>query len=181
MNFVQPIRDPEILEDIKSHLKDTNPRNYILFLLGINTGLRISDLLRLRVRDVLGTHLSLRERKTRKEKRILITPELKRELKEYVQGKQPHEYLIQSRQGINRPIGRSMAYKLLRQIADEFDLDDIGCHTLRKTFGYLFYHQTNKDIGMLMKFFNHTSEKVTLRYIGIEQDTMDTALKRFKA
>lgn len=111
----------------------------------------------------------------------MITPELKKALVHFVKDKLPHEYLIQSREGKNRPIGRSMAYKLIRQIADEFGLDDIGCHTLRKTFGYLFYHQTNKDIGMLMKFFNHSSEKVTLRYIGIEQDTMDTALKRFKA
>lgn len=66
MNFVQPIRDPEIMEDIKLHLRDTNERNYILFMLGINTGLRISDLLRIRVRDVLGTHISLREKKTKK-------------------------------------------------------------------------------------------------------------------
>ena len=152
MNFVQPIRDPEIMEDIKLHLKDTNERNYILFMLGINTGLRISDLLRIRVRDVLGTHISLREKKTKKEKRILITPELKKALVHFVKDKLPHEYLIQSREGKNRPIGRSMAYKLIRQIADEFGLDDIGCHTLRKTFGYLFYHQTNKSIGMLMKF-----------------------------
>jgi len=181
MNFVQPIRDKEILGDIKDHLRETNARNYILFLLGINTGLRISDILRLRVRDVAGTHISLREKKTKKEKRILITPELKRELQEFIKGRRHHEYLIKSRQGTNRPIGRSMAYKIMQQIADEFGLDDIGCHTLRKTFGLLFYQQTQKDIGRLMQFFNHSSERVTLRYIGIEQDSMDTILKRFKA
>lgn len=104
MNIVQPIRDPEIMEDIKLHIKDTNERIYILFMLSINTGLRISDLLRLRVRDVLGTHISLRERKTKKEKRILITPELKKALGNFVKDKPTHEYLIQSREGNNRPI-----------------------------------------------------------------------------
>lgn len=179
MRYVQPIRDPEIISDIKDHLKDTNYRNYLMFLIGINTGLRISDILKLRVRDVIGTHISITEKKTRKQKRILITAELKRELVPYIDGKQPNEYLIRSREGINRPITPSMAYKLMRIIADEFGLEEIGTHTLRKTFGYFFYLQY-KDPAMLMQLFNHTSEKVTLRYIGIEQDTMDTHLKRFK-
>lgn len=182
MNFVQPIRDPEILADIKDHLKDTNTRNYILFLIGINTGLRISDLLRLRVRDVTGSHISIREKKTNKQKRTLITPELRKELQTYIQGKIPNEYLIKSREGINRPICREMAYKIIRTIGDEFGLSELGCHTLRKTFGYIFYNETtDKDIGMLMDFFNHASAKVTLRYIGMEQDTMDLALKRHRA
>ncbi|OPA77498.1 site-specific integrase [Paenibacillus selenitireducens] len=179
MEFVQPIRDPEILADIKDYLRGTNQRNYMMFMLGINTGLRISDLLKLRVRDVQGTHIVLKEQKTGKTKRILITPDLKKELNVYTEDKQPIEYLVKSREGINRPITRSMAYKILRSVADEFRLEEIGCHTLRKTFGYFFYQQY-KDPAMLMKLFNHSSEKVTLRYIGIEQDTMDMHLKRFK-
>lgn len=179
MKFVQPIRDPEIIKDIMDHLKDTNYRNYIMFLVGINTGLRISDILRLRIRDVTGTHISITEKKTRKQKRTLITPELKRELAPYIADKPSNEFLIRSREGFNRPITTSMAYKLMRTIADEFGLDEIGTHTLRKTFGYFFYQQY-KDTAMLMQFFNHSSEKVTLRYIGIEQDTMDTHLKRFR-
>ncbi|MBW7452458.1 site-specific integrase [Paenibacillus sepulcri] len=179
MNYVQPIRDPEILSDIRDYLRATCYRNYIMFLLGTNTGLRIGDLLKLRVRDVTGTHVSIREQKTGKTKRILITPELKRELEIYITGKQPNEFLLRSREGINRPITRSMAYKILRSVADEFRLQEIGCHTLRKTFGYFFYLQY-KDIALLMRLFNHSNEKVTLRYIGIEQDTMDVHLKRFK-
>lgn len=179
MQFVQPIRDPELLADIKDHLKDTHQRNYMMVMIGLNTGLRISDILKLRVRDVTGTHIVTTEIKTRKTKRVLITGDLKRELQEYIQGKQSNEYLIKSREGHNRPITASMAYKIMRGIAEEFGLQEIGCHTLRKTFGYYFYKQYN-DIALLMRLFNHSSEKVTLRYIGIEQDTMDTHLKRFK-
>jgi len=179
MNFVQPIRDPDIIADIKVVLKERNLRNYIFFLSGINSGLRVSDLLKLRVRDVVGTHISIREMKTNKQKLILLTPELKRELKEYIQGMHANDFLFQSRQGHNKPIGRSAAYKMLRKVAEEFDLQDIGCHTLRKTFGYWHYKQF-KDIVMLMTHFNHSTEKVTLRYIGEIQDSMDTAMKHLK-
>lgn len=182
MNTVQPIRDPEVLQDIKDYLKSTNDRNYIMFLLGINTGLRISDILRLRVRDLLGSHISIREKKTGKEKLILINAELKKELQRFISGKQPNEYLIKSREGINRPITREMAYKIIRSIGEEFGLSELGCHSLRKTFGYIFYNDTtDKDIGMLMHYFNHASPMITLRYIGVAQDTMDLALKRHRA
>lgn len=179
MNTVQPITDPELLEDIMDFLQQTNIRNYLFFLTGISTGYRVSDFLKFRVRDVLGSHISIREKKTGKEKRILITPELRRALKIFVEGKQPHEYLFQSRQGVNRPIGRSMAYKIMRGIAEEFHLDEIGCHTLRKTFGYFHYKQF-KDIALLMNHFNHSAEKITLRYIGELQETMDSSMKHFK-
>ncbi|WP_218014648.1 tyrosine-type recombinase/integrase, partial [Bacillus toyonensis] len=154
-------------------------RNYILFVMGINTGLRISDILKLKVGDVQGSHISMREMKTGKQKRIQITSALKRELKWFSEGREIGEYLLKSRKGKNRPIGRSMAYKILKSTAAEFGLDEIGTHTLRKTYGYHMYMQT-KNIALLMEIFNHSSEKVTLRYIGVNQDAMDKAMSRFK-
>lgn len=97
MNFVQPIRDPETIQDIKDYLKDKNPRDYIMFLIGIYTGLRISDILRLRVKDVSGSHISIREKKTNKQKRIYMAPELKKALIVYIEGKPANEFLIKSR------------------------------------------------------------------------------------
>ncbi|HHT7227338.1 TPA: site-specific integrase [Bacillus cereus] len=179
MNFVQPIRDPEQIQQIKEYLKEKNARNYILFVMGINTGLRISDILKLKVGDVQGSHISMREMKTGKQKRIQITPSLKRELKWFNEGREVEEYLLKSRKGKNRPIGRSMAYKILKSTAAEFGLGEIGTHTLRKTYGYHMYMQT-KNIALLMEIFNHSSEKVTLRYIGVNQDAMDKAMSRFK-
>ncbi|MDC2864672.1 site-specific integrase [Bacillus sp. BP-3] len=179
MNFVQPIRDSEKIQQIKDHLKEKSERNYILFVMGINTGLRISDILKLKVGDLKGSHISMREMKTGKQKRIQITAALRRELKWFIKEREDHEYLIKSRQGSNRPIGRSMAYKILRNTAAEFGLDEIGTHTLRKTFGYHMYMQT-KNIALLMEIFNHSSERVTLRYIGVNQDAMDRAMTKFK-
>ncbi|QWH76431.1 site-specific integrase [Bacillus mycoides] len=179
MNFVQPIRDPEQIQQIKEHLKEKSERNYILFVMGINTGLRIGDILKLKVGDVQGSHISMREMKTGKQKRIQITSSLKRELRWFNEGREVGEYLLRSRKGKNRPIGRSMAYKILKSTAAEFGLDEIGTHTLRKTYGYHMYMQT-KNIALLMEIFNHSSEKVTLRYIGVNQDAMDKAMSRFK-
>lgn len=111
-----------------------------------------------------------------------MASELKKELESYIEDKPTNEYLIKSREGMNRPITREMAYKIMRTIGDERRLSELGCHTLRKTFGYIFYNETtDKDIGMLMEFFNHSSPKITLRYIGMTQDSMDSALKRHKA
>ncbi|HDR3890314.1 TPA: site-specific integrase [Bacillus cereus] len=179
MNFVQPIRDPEQIQQIKEYLRENNERNYILFVMGINTGLRISDILKLRVSDLKGSHISMREKKTGKQKRIQLTPSLKRELRWYIEERDDNEYLIKSREGKNKPIGRSMAYKILRSTASEFGLDEVGTHTLRKTFGYHMYMQT-KNIALLMEIFNHSSERVTLRYIGVNQDAMDKAMIKFK-
>ncbi|MCQ6341321.1 tyrosine-type recombinase/integrase, partial [Bacillus cereus] len=142
MNFVQPIRDPEQIQQIKEYLKEKNARNYILFVMGINTGLRISDILKLKVGDLKGSHISMREMKTGKQKRIQITAALKRELRWFTENREDDEYLLKSRQGKNRPIGRSMAYKILSGAAAEFGLDEIGTHTLRKTYGYHMYMQT---------------------------------------
>lgn len=179
MNFVQPIRDVEKITEIKEYLRETSERNYILFILGINTGLRISDILKLKVGDLRRSHISLREKKTGKQKRLDLTPELKRELKWFLDGRDDNEYVIKSRQGGNRPITRDMAYKILNNVAKQFRLTEIGCHTLRKTFGYHFYGQT-KDIAILMDIFNHSSEKITLRYIGVNQDAIDKAMSKFK-
>lgn len=180
MNFVEPIRSPELVEDVADYLRDWNERNYIMYMMGIYSGLRISDILRLKIRDVKGRNsISLRERKTGKQRIFEINPILKRALDDYCQGKDPDDYLIKSREQYNRPITRSMAYKILRVAADEFGIESMGTHTLRKTFGYHFYNQT-KDVVTLQKIFNHSHPGVTLRYIGIEQQAINDAIKRFK-
>ncbi|WP_394512542.1 site-specific integrase [Priestia aryabhattai] len=179
MNFVQPIRDLAKLQEMKLYLKSKSTRNYILFILGISTGLRISDILKLKKEDLLNTHVTLRETKTRKQKRIRIPPSIRTEILEYAKELTDGDYVIQSRQGINRAIDRSTAYRILREAAKQVNLNEIGTHTLRKTFGYHFYQQT-KDVAMLQEMFNHSSPQITLRYIGINQDSMDKAMMKFK-
>ncbi|SDJ76804.1 site-specific integrase [Paenibacillus naphthalenovorans] len=182
MNIVQPIRDKRVIEGIKSFLKGRNQRDYVLFCTGIYTGLRISDILWLRVSDVSGTHIVLREGKTNKPKMIKINIELREALNPYIKGKQPEEFLFPARSrkiksGLRQqPLHRSTAYKMLNFAARHFNLRDIGCHTMRKTWGYHLYMHNPRNLALLMEMFNHSSETVTLRYIGITQDMADRAV-----
>jgi integrase len=179
MNFVQPIRDPEMIDEIKRYLMNQSHRNYMMFVLGINTGLRIQDILKLRVRDVTGEQLVMTEMKTNKRKFLQINPLLKREIKKYTAEMNADDYLFPSRQGgKNKPIKRDMAYKIMRAGAKEFGLVDIGTHTLRKTFGYHMYQKT-KDITLVQRMLNHSDRSITMRYIGMDQDMMDAAMNRF--
>ena len=146
--------------------------------MGINTGLRISDLLPLKVEDVRNkTHITIKEKKTDKTKRFVINGALRQEIEEYTQNMKDHDYLFRSQRTFE-PIKRVQAYKILNKVAKEVGLDEIGTHTLRKTFGYHYYKKT-KDVAMLQEIFNHSAPSVTKRYIGITQDEIDQSLEDF--
>jgi integrase len=178
MNFVQPIRSQETINQIKAYFMQDSYRNYMMFVFGINTGLRIQDILNFKVKDVSGEQIVMTEMKTGKRKIIQLNPPLQREIKKYTANMNPDDYLFPSRQGKNKPLKRDMAYKIMRKAADEFDLVDIGTHTLRKTFGYHMYQKT-KDITMVQRLLNHSDKSITMRYIGMDQDMMNSAMNRF--
>lgn len=176
MNVVQPIRDYEKLERMKRMLRENSERDYVLFLTGLYTALRISDILRIRVGDVKNDYLNIREQKTSKLRRVYLHQELKRALKSYIADQEPYIFLFKSREGENRAITRARAYGVLNDVAKEVGIDSIGTHSMRKTFGYWVYKDT-KDVAALQKLFNHSSPEETLRYIGIEQDNVDILIK----
>lgn len=111
MNTVQPIRDMDTILDIARYLRSKSEREYVMFVTGIYSGLRISDILKLRVRDIRGKdHISIREKKTGKEKRFLINKNLKKILEEYTKGKDDLEYLLENPR-THKPITRQWAYE----------------------------------------------------------------------
>lgn len=181
MKYVQPIRNKNKIEEIKSYLKQNGSRDLLLFTMGINTGLRISDLLKLKVIDVKGkSHVEIKEQKTGKIKRFPLLGNLQSMIDEYIKGKLDTEYLFRSRNGANKPITRVMAYKIINEACRKAGItDNIGTHTLRKTFGYHHY-QTFKDVAILQHLFNHSSPSIALRYIGITQDEIEQTLRQFE-
>jgi integrase len=183
MNFVQPIRDQEKINQMYEVLRKQSERNFILFLLGISLGLRISDLLTLKKEDLYQSHIWIWEKKTKKSKKyrkqVRIPGYIKKYLISYADKLNDGDYVFKSRQGGNRPIDRSTAYRILNKAAKEVNLKEIGTHTLRKTFGYHFYKKT-KDVATLQKLFNHSSPEITLRYIGITQDEIDKAIDKVR-
>lgn len=181
MNFVQPIRDPNLVRDIANYFKEKNERDYIMFLLGIYIGRRISDIIKNRVKDVKDKdHITIKEKKTGKTITLEFHPELKRALKSYCENKDPNEYLIKSPRGVNKPITRQAAYNILNNAAKHFQLEQIGTHTMRKTFGYHLYYSTNKNIVLVMNALQHSSESITLRYIGVTGEQVNDAIKSLK-
>jgi integrase len=178
-NTVEPIRDAEQIRSMKEVLLHRSYRDYFLFVFGINSGLRISDILPLRVMDVkYANQFKIREQKTGKERKIRISGTLKAEIEKYTAAKADSDYLFPSRKG-NGPINRIQAWQLLNAAAREVGIEGaIGTHTLRKTFGYHFYQMT-KDVAMLQQILGHSAPSVTLRYIGINDDMVDAVLENF--
>ena len=180
MNYVEPIRDKEKVKDIGDYLKAKNEKYYVMYSIGIYSGLRISDILKLKVRDVKDkAEIKLRETKTRKEKIFPVNPELHKIINSYCKNMQPWEYLIPSTHRPAAPVSREYAYRVIHEAGAAFGLEHLGTHTMRKTFGYHFYLQT-KDIVLLMRILNHNDQSKTLRYIGIEQGTINEAMRKFK-
>lgn len=177
---VQPIRSLEKIEDMKWSLKKwCGQRDYIMFLIGINTGLRVSDLLRLKVTDVKGKKkITVREGKTKKPRVIHLT-NIYDEIQSYIESEiKASEWLFPSRKG-NIPISRIQAYRRLNKAAKMVDINDgIGTHTMRKTFGYWHYKQF-KDVAELQMILNHSHPEVTLKYIGITDEQIENNLNNF--
>jgi integrase len=176
---VQPLRDKQQIEDMKWSLRKwCGERDYILFLIGINTGLRVSDLLKLKVGDVRRKKkIVIQEGKTKKARTINLT-NIYDEIQEYIKGKKNDEWLFPSRKG-DKPITPTQAYRQLNKAAEMVDITEgIGTHTMRKTFGYWFYKKT-KNIAALQEILNHSHPAITMRYIGITQEEIDKELEDF--
>lgn len=188
MNKVRPIKDPEKLRLIREGLAAMTDwrgeRMFLLFEIGINTGLRISDMIRLKKKNVCGEWIETVEQKTGKVSRIPLNTRIREIIQDRCRDMDPEDWLFPSRQprkddAVQLPMTRRNAYNDIRKIATMYDLGDhIGCHTLRKTFGYWHYKQ-NKDLEILRQWFNHTSQLVTLRYIGMDEDERKKSVTGF--
>ncbi|WP_138756474.1 tyrosine-type recombinase/integrase [Paenibacillus sinopodophylli] len=186
MKSVQPITDDRIVEGLKHYFRVRSMRDYLFFSIGIYSGLRVSDLCKLRVVDVRGTHVGLTEQKNKNTKRFIIHPSIRNELDIYISSKSDSDYLFASRQRKkisqikNQPIDRTTAYRFLNVAAAHFGIKEIGCHTLRKTWGYRLYKQDERNLALLMEAYGHSDMRVTLRYIGITQNMLDRAIMMMK-
>ena len=159
-----------------------NGTEYTLVVLGLNTALRISDLLNLRWRSVYDfkkncfrDHLLIWEHKTGKRNYIAINQNAKNALYLYFMEKNPdpEEYVFSKRTNPYKPLSRSQAYRIIKEDASHTTSEEaISCHSLRKTFGYYAW-QEGVQPALLMNVFNHSSFHITKRYLGIEQDEKD--------
>lgn len=186
MKVVEPIRDIDDIERIKDYLRRKNERDYILFLFGIYTGLRVSDIIPIKVKHILGSKIEIREKKTGKIRSFPINQQLRNALNQYIENKQlkEYDYLFPSRKKENGNgvkichISRIQVYKILKEAGEHIGLKNIGTHSMRKTFGYHFYKQ-NSNITILQQIFNHSTPEITLGYIGYTQEELDQSILTF--
>lgn len=180
---VEPIRDAQMIADITQALEadetEAGRRRYLLWMCGIYLGRRVSDLTRMRVKDVYHRNqINIREQKTGKQADMYLFPgtPLYDALSERLNGVDPDAYVLG---GKPRPITRRTAYRDMQAIKRMAGLPRdyaIGTHTLRKTFGYWYYQKTH-DVATLMTLFNHSSERITLTYIGVGTDEKQQAYR----
>ena len=179
-----PIKNTEDIRRLKEYFLVRNQhRNYAMVTVALNTSLRIGDLLGLTWGDVYNfrsrkyrEHIVLTEQKTGKRNIIALNKEaiqaletLKDTLKD-VTGK---DYIFKSRVGLNQPIVRSYAFRIIKEAVCDLNLEGtISCHSLRKTFGY---HAWKKGVppALIMSIYNHSSIEITKRYLSIDQDDKD--------
>lgn len=184
MGTTQPIKSIRELDALKDYYLSTKPnlRNYALITMGINTALRIGDILSLTWSEVYDfdtghfrEHIIVREHKTGKENIIAANKNVIHSLtiyKESLTYAAPSGYVFAGRYD-NTALSRSQAFRIIKQACSKLHLpDNISCHSLRKTFGYHAW-ASGVNPAVLMIIFNHSSFQVTKRYLGIEQDDKD--------
>lgn len=195
---VQPIRSQSDRDALDSYFMHRNLRDRVMFTLGIYTGRRISDLVKLNVRDIahvdrkgrlcIVERLMIHEQKTGKFADLLIHPKVRRILSKYLRQRRKdseslgallNEPLLKSpkaRHDGQHRITERHAWRILTNAARVCGLHyKIGTHSLRKTFGYI-QHQNGTSIELIQRMLNHSSPEITLSYIGITRDDMDEAI-----
>lgn len=184
MSTSQPIKEREDILKLKNYfLAKGNKRNFCLVTLGLNTALRISDILSLTWNDLYDfqkegfrKYIYLVEQKTGKETQICLNHAIIEALLEYMEERNPihpQEYIICNNRNPKKPITRIQAHRLIRQAAEELGMEGhISCHSLRKTFGYQAW-RLGAEPALLMNIYNHSNYQVTKRYLGIEQEDKD--------
>lgn len=180
MNFVEPFREKQKILAIKKLLREEkSPRNYLIFTLGINSALRASDLLRLKVGDLLTDSGDIREylyvktRKTGRELKIYINDNIQKAIRFYIYNENsldPDNWLFYSKRNRNRAISRIRLWVLIRRWAKLVELSEerFGCHSLRKTWGY-HARLSGFDIEAIREKLGHRNSNITKRYLGITQ------------
>lgn len=182
MNLVEPIRDKKKIDALKVYLRGKSIRDYALFVVGINVALRVSDLLNLTWSDVLNQNgksfksIKLIEGKTKKKRDIKLNKTSENALRELLNTLDTYtmgEFIFKSREGKNKALTRQQVLNILKDSSAATGVkENVGTHTLRKTWGYHAW-QKGFSPALIMETLNHSNLSMTKRYLGIRQDEIN--------
>lgn len=183
MNMTEPIKDIKELELLKSHLRGKDKRYFLLLMVGISSALRVSDILKLKVKDVWDgkkpvDFIRLNEQKTGKFKQFPITPNLSKAIKEYMKeypNRKPDDVLFFSRIGQNKAFSRQFVVMMLNEAVDfcGIKVKSFASHGMRKSWAFHSYRLTG-NLEMVSLALNHRSLTETRRYICLQQEELDS-------
>ena len=188
MSTTQPIKDTEKLIRFREYYQyeDYNPRNHALIVLGLNSALRISDILELRWQDIHNNgsyrpHITVTEKKTGKTNQVMLNESAKTALETLRLSLKKYDvshYIFCSQKYPYKNICRSQAFRIIKKAAAFCGLGEhISCHSLRKTFGYYAWKQGVQP-ALLMSIYNHSSYEITKRYLCIDQIEKDEVYQK---
>jgi integrase len=192
MNFVELIRDRKKIAQIKNQLSgQQHYRDLLPLVVGINTALRISDLLQLRISHFIDDHKRIRQRfwikeqKRNKRHEVVINQSIREALGEYLEAyhgvtddTENFVFFNTKTNDYSKPIKRGQAWKFIVSICNEVGMRGIyGTHSLRKTWGYHARMQ-GVDLALIMHKLNHESIAYTKRYLGITDDELEAVAQR---
>lgn len=188
--LVLPIKDSNILHEVQDTLLNNfryGRRNYTIFQVGKATLLRVSDVLALRRNEIFnddGTikkNAYIRDKKTDKPNTLYLKP-VNQDLIDYLQwlneNKIQSDWLFHSIKHPDRHITEKQFYKIMAKTGDLLGINYLGTHTMRKTGAYRVYTQTHYNIGLVMSLLNHSSEAMTLKYLGLDQVSREQMLDK---
>ena len=160
-------------------------RNCTIFQAGKAPFLRVSDVMKLRKTDVFNLDGTVKQtafihdQKTGKGNTLYLKP-VQQDLTLYhawlIQQNMNSEWLFPSTSRPDRPITEKQFYKIMARVGDLLGINYLGTHTMRKTGAYRVYTQSNYNIGLVMHLLNHSSEAMTLTYLGLDQASRETIL-----
>lgn len=177
MNWVAPIKDEETLTKFKEVLRTYDDKYYIMFEIGVGTGLQLQDILKFKVKDIAGKNSITVSIGTKNIKRTFNIPKnVQKIIKDYTKDKKPDDYVITGYSGSSQPLSREQAYRIFKAAGKAIGINSIGAQTMRKTFAWHYYKETG-DIYYLQNLFNHASPSITYRYIG-EKPNVQVVLKK---
>ncbi len=177
MNWVAPIKDDKTLNEFREKLKELDLKYYIMFEIGIGTGLQLQEILKMKNKDITGKNSITVTIGTKGiEREFKISPALKQTISDYTKDKDPDGYLITGHASSSAPLSREQAYRVFKSVGRSMGISSIGAQTMRKTFAWRYYKETG-DIYYLQELFNHASPSITYRYIG-EKPNVSVVLKK---
>lgn len=173
---VEPIKSQKDINLLKKLLADS-PRDLAIFILGVNTNLRASDLLSIRIGQVrhieVGGQFDVREKKTSKIRTITINRAAHAAISALLvtmPDADNNDCLFKSRKGAGK-LTVSYLSQLVKQWCKEINLrGNYGSHSLRKTWGYVMRTVHGVDIPTLMSIFGHATQRQTLAYLCIQPE-----------